>query len=126
MGAKKETKQVKVEKVVTNEVSIPKTMTLDEVEAEMVKCLSVQETSKVFLMSQKFDMLQKFAAYKLKRMEIEQTQAIAVQQASEPLKIVYVDSDTEDERKRIEKLDRSVREARGIKEDAWNFSAKMF
>lgn len=118
MGAKKETKQVKVEKVVTNEVSIPKTMTLDEVEAEMVKCLSVQETSKVFLMSQKFDMLQKFAAYKLKRMEIEQTQAIAVQQASEPLKIVYVDSDTEDERKRIEKLDRSVREARGIKEDA--------
>lgn len=118
MGAKKETKQVKVEKVVTNEVSIPKTMTLDEVEVEMVKCLSVQETSKVFLMSQKFDMLQKFAAYKLKRMEIEQTQAIAVQQASEPLKIVYVDSDTEDERKRIEKLDRSVREARGIKEDA--------
>lgn len=118
MGAKKETKQVKVEKVVTNEVSITKTMTLDEVEAEMVKCLSVQETSKVFLMSQKFDMLQKFAAYKLKRMEIEQTQAIAVQQASEPLKIVYVDSDTEDERKRIEKLDRSVREARGIKEDA--------
>ena len=118
MGAKKETKQVKVEKVVTNEVSIPKTLTLDEIEQEMVKCLSVQETSKVFLMSQKFDMLQKFAAYKLKRMEIEQTQAIAVQQASEPLKIVYVDSDTEDERKRIEKLDRSVREARGIKEDA--------
>lgn len=118
MGAKKENKTVKVEKITTNEVSIPKTLTLDEVEAEMVKCLSVQETSKVFLMSQKFDMLQKFAAYKLKRMEIEQTQAIAVQQASEPLKIVYVDSDTEDERKRIEKLDRSVREARGIKEDA--------
>lgn len=118
MGAKKENKTVKVEKVTTNEVSIPKTLTLDEVEQEMVKCLSVQETSKVFLMSQKFDMLQKFAAYKLKRMEIEQTQAIAVQQASEPLKIVYVDSDTEDERKRIEKLDRSVREARGIKEDA--------
>lgn len=118
MGAKKETKQVKVEKVVTNEVSIPKTMTLDEVEAEMVKCLSVQETSKVFLMSQKFDMLQKFAAYKLKRMEIEQMKEVAVQAANEPLKIVYVDSDTEDERKRIEKLDRSVREARGIKEDA--------
>ena len=118
MGAKKETKQVKVENVTTNEVSIPKTLTLDEVEAEMVKCLSVQETSKVFLMSQKFDMLQKFAAYKLKRMEIEQMNQVAIQQASEPLKIVYVDSDTEDERKRIEKLDRSVREARGIKEDA--------
>jgi len=126
MGAKKETKPVKVEKVITNEVSIPKTLTLDEVEAEMVKCLSVQETSKVFLMSQKFDMLQKFAAYKLKRMEIEQTQAIAVQAANEPIRVVYVDSDTEEERKRIEKLDQSVREARGIKEDAWYFSAKMF
>lgn len=118
MGAKKENKPVKVEKVVTNEVSIPKTMTLDEIEVEMVKCLSVQETSKVFLMSQKFDMLQKFAAYKLKRMEIEQSQAVAIQQASEPIRVVYVDSDTEEERKRIEKLDQSVREARGIKEDA--------
>ena len=118
MGAKKENKPVKVEKVVTNEISIPKTLTLDEIEQEMVKCLSVQETSKVFLMSQKFDMLQKFAAYKLKRMEIEQTQAVAIQQASEPIRVVYVDSDTEEERKRIEKLDQSVREARGIKEDA--------
>lgn len=115
---KKKQNQLKSKKVVTNEVSIPKTMTLDEVEQEMVKCLSVQETSKVFLMSQKFDMLQKFAAYKLKRMEIEQMKEVAVQAANEPLKIVYVDSDTEDERKRIEKLDRSVREARGIKEDA--------
>lgn len=118
MGAKKENKPVKVEKVVTNEVSIPKTMTLDEVEAEMVKCLSVQETSKVFLMSQKFDMLQKFAAYKLKRMEIEQNQAVAVQSANEPIRVVYVDSSTEAEHKRVEKLEQSVKESRGIKEDA--------
>ena len=118
MGAKKENKPVKVEKVVTNEVSIPKTLTLDEIEQEMVKCLSVQETSKVFLMSQKFDMLQKFAAYKLKRMEIEQSQAVAVQSANEPIRVVYVDSSTEAERKRVEKLEQSVKESRGIKEDA--------
>ena len=50
MGAKKETKPVKVEKVVTNEVSIPKTMTLDEIEAEMMKCLlSKIETIKLIL-----------------------------------------------------------------------------
>lgn len=119
MEGKKETPSlVDVERVQPAEVRIPKTLTLDEIEQEMMKCLSVNETSKVFLMSQKFDMLQKFAAYKLKRMEIEQTQAIAVQAANEPIRVVYVDSDTEEERKRIEKLDQSVREARGIKEDA--------
>ena len=115
---KKKSQPVKVEQVQPQEVTIRKTMTLDEIEQEMMKCLSVNETSKVFLMSQKFDMLQKFAAYKLKRMEIEQMSNVVQQNNNEPLQVVFVNSKTDDEKKRIEKLENAVRESRGVKEDA--------
>lgn len=115
---KKKSQPVKVEQVQPQEVTVRKTMTLDEIEQEMMKCLSVNETSKVFLMSQKFDMLQKFAAYKLKRMEIEQMSNVVQQNNNEPLQVVFVNSKTDSEKKRIEKLENAVRESRGVKEDA--------
>lgn len=118
MEGKKETPTVDVERVQPAEVSVPKTLTLDEIEAEMMKCLSVNETSKVFLMSQKFDMLQKFAAFKLKRLEIESLKQQEVVKETEPLQIEIVRADTPEQENRIKKIDEEILAGKGKSQDA--------
>lgn len=119
MEVKKETPpSVDVERVQPAEVSVPKTLTLDEIEAEMMKCLSVNETSKVFLMSKKFDMLQKFAAFKLKRLEIEALKQQEVVKETEPLQIEIVRADTPEQENRIKKIDEEILAGKGKSQDA--------
>lgn len=98
-----------------------KKIDLDSIENEMVELVSNASTPKdVFMANQKVDMLTKLAAFKLKRLEIEAAKQInAIEQQDKPLEIVFVDSkSSEIEQDRIKKLDKSVREGRGIKEDA--------
>ena len=95
-----------------------KSLSLDQIEDAMVECIKCKEISKIYLMSQRFSMLKDLAAFKLKRAEIEASKQQDNAAANEPLQIVFVDSNTDDEKKRVEKLESNVRESRGVKEDA--------
>jgi len=100
------------------ELTKAKKMSLDDIESEMEELARNTDVSKVFMCSQRMDLLEKVANFKIKKMQLEINKEVSKQTSVQPITVNFTSSNNEEQKMRIERIENSVKEARGVKEDA--------
>ena len=94
-----------------------KKLSLDDIENEMESIAMDQDISKVFMNSQRMEMLEKVANFKIKRMQLDIEKEKEVSAAS-TITVNFTSSKTSDAQDRISKLEQEVIESKGKSNDA--------
>ena len=94
-----------------------KKLSLDDIESEMESIAMDQDISKVFMNSQRMEMLEKVANFKIKRMQLDIEKEKEVEEAS-TITVNFTSSKTSNAQDRISKLEQEVIEAKGKSNDA--------
>ena len=111
---------VKAEVVIKSPTVAAKVLSLDEIEEKMTQ-IALDDTTdfvKMMLNEKKLAMLEKVANIKMHRLQIK-----ALEQSNEPvdvkpLEVKFVNSKTEEQKARLERIENEVKESRHIREDA--------
>ena len=87
-----------------------KALSLDEIEAKMMELATTDTDDVLTLMlnEKKLNMLEKIANLKMHRLQLKELEKQNVVVESKPLEIVFVKSDTEEQNKRIERIDNEI------------------
>lgn len=117
MKKERKTATVKRKKAIEKAEKEIKKLSLDEIEAEMDKLAMTTDMAKVFQCSQRMEMLEKVANFKIKRMQLDIVKQ-ETNKTPQAIKVEFTSSDNATQNDRIEKLEESVKNARGIKNDA--------
>lgn len=94
-----------------------KKMDLDDIETEMENIAMDQDISRVFINSQRMEMLEKVANFKIKKMQLQLEKERDTTQNG-IITVNFTSSNTSAQQERIESLDKQVREAKGKNNDA--------
>ena len=113
-----ETKPIK-KKMGLSKSSI-KSLSLDEIENKMIElaCCDTDDVLTLMLNEKKMSMLEKVANFKLHRLQLKSLEQQPQEVDVKPLEIVFVNSDTEEQQARIDRIDNEIKEKRHIKQDA--------
>ena len=97
-----------------------KSLTLDEIEEKMMQLITDETTDvlQTMINEKKLGMLEKVANFKLHRLQLKDLEKQPEEVDVKPLEIVFVNSDTEDQQARVDRIDNEIREKRHIKQDA--------
>lgn len=99
--------------------SSAKSLTLDQIEAEMTElALAEGNLAVVMANSRRIEMLEKVANLKMHRLQLK-----ALEQQNEivdvkPITVEFISAKTNDQIARIERIDKEIEESRNIKQDA--------
>lgn len=93
-------------------------LSLDQIEQEMERIAMNSDSATIFLSSQRIDMLEKVANFKIKRMQLDMIKEQSQSQKVEPITVNFTSSKTDEQVKRIAKIEETIKNARGLKEDA--------
>ena len=115
---RKEKKVMVNKKKAQTEYEKTKKLSLDDIENEMESIAMDQDISKVFMNSQRMEMLEKVANFKIKRMQLDIEKEKEVSAAS-TITVNFTSSKTSDAQDRISKLEQEVIESKGKSNDAW-------
>ena len=102
---------------------VSKVLTLDQIECEMVKLATDDDVDLVQIMlnEKKIAMLEKVANLKMNRIRLatlEQAAANTTPTEVKPLEVHFISSKTEEQRLRLERIDKEIIESKGIKQNA--------
>ena len=97
-----------------------KVLSLDEIEKEMDQLVSEETTDvlQVMINEKRLSMLEKVANFKLHRLQLKALEQQPQEVDVKPLEIVFVNSDTEEQQARIDRIDNEICEKRNIKPNA--------
>ena len=97
-----------------------KSLSLDEIENKMIELAATETNDVLTLMmnEKKIAMLEKVANFKLHRLQLKALEQQPQEVDVKPLEIVFVNSDTEEQQARIDRIDNEIKEKRHIKQDA--------
>jgi hypothetical protein len=102
----------KKDKTTKKKIIEESTMSLSEIESEMLKLVQTMDRTNYFLNSKKLEALNLIAQQKLKRAELEsKTNANSENTHNEPIKVEFVSNSSEEDR--INKLQSEVEDAIG-------------
>lgn len=89
---------------------VAKSLSLDEIEQKMIELATTETSDPVINMANetKLNMLEKVANFKLKRLQLKELESNKVVEKTEPIKIEFVNSQTEEQQKRLEKIDSEI------------------
>ena len=115
-SSKKRTKSVQRVKA---EVVEPKTLTLEQIEAEMVKiaCDDTNDIVKSMINEKRISMLEKVFNTKLKMIQLKTMEQPAIT-GTEPITVKFISSKTEAQQARLERIDKEIKEQGIVREDA--------
>ena len=101
-------------------VKISKSLSLDEIEEKMMELINDESTDvlQTMINEKKLGMLEKVANFKLHRLQLKSLEQQPQEVDVKPLEIVFVNSDTEEQQARIDRIDNEIKEKRHIKQDA--------
>lgn len=97
-----------------------KNLTLDQIEEEMIK-LATDNSNDILTMminEKKIAMLDKVASLKINRLRLNQLEQITTPIETKPLEVHFISSKTEEQRARLERIDREILESNKIKQNA--------
>lgn len=97
-----------------------KVLTLDDIEEKMMELINDESTDvlQTMINEKKLGMLEKVANFKLHRLQLKALEQQPQEVDVKPLEIVFVNSDTEEQQARIDRIDNEIKEKRHIKQDA--------
>lgn len=97
-----------------------KSLSLDEIEGKMIElaCCDTNDVLTLMLNEKKMSMLEKVANIKMHRLQLK-----ALEQSNEPvdvkpIEVKFINSKTEEQKARLERIENEVKESRHIREDA--------
>ena len=87
-----------------------KTLTLDEIEEKMMNlaCCDTNDVLTLMLNEKKMNMLEKVANMKMHRLQLKALEQVNEPIDVKPLEVVFVDSGTEEQRARLERIDNEI------------------
>ena len=98
-----------------------KNLTLDQIEEEMIK-LATDNSNDILTMminEKKIAMLDKVASLKINRLRLNQLEQMTEQPAeTKPLEVHFISSRTEEQKTRLDRIDKEIIENRQIKQNA--------
>ena len=102
------------------EVIDSKTLTLDQIEEKMVELVCNPSNDIVVNMinERKISMLEKIANLKLKRLQLKSLEEAQTVTETKPITVKFISSNTDDQKARLERIDKEIIEQRAIKQDA--------
>ena len=97
-----------------------KNLTLDQIEEEMIK-LATDNSNDILTMminEKKIAMLDKVATLKINRLRLNQLEQITTPVETKPLEVHFISSRTEEQKARLDRIDKEIIENRQIKQNA--------
>ena len=99
---------------------LSKILTLDEIEAKMIQLATAETDDVVQLMlnEKRISMLEKIANLKIHRLQLKELEMNNVVATVEPLTVQFISSKTEEQRKRLERIDNEIIGNKTLKQNA--------
>lgn len=97
-----------------------KSLTLDEIEKKMeeIVCSNTDDLTVAIANEKTMSMLEKIANFKLKRLQLKELEKPQDEKKAEPITIKFVNSQDEEQKKRLEQIDKAVLENKNITPNA--------
>ena len=101
-------------------VKIPKSLSLDDIEEKMMELINDDSTDvlQTMINETKLGMLEKVANFKLHRLQLKALEQQPAEVDVKPITVQFISAKTDEQKNRLERIDREILEKRNIKQDA--------